>query len=169
MLWGELFPAMRRLELAGELLSGRFFEGAEGPQFLDPAAFAAFSALDAQVAETPRWVNSLDPAAAALYAVSERQALLPPRIASNRVCVLAGRVIAASTRSYRDLKIALSPDDPSLPEALSFFRAAREREAAPEGRIVVEKINGQGAARSAYANAMRGSGFEADRGRLVLW
>ncbi len=169
MLWGELFPAMRRLELAGELLAGRFFEGAEGPQFLDPAAFAAFSGMDAQVADRPLWLNSLDPAAAALYAVSERQALLPPRIAANRVCVLSGRVIAASTRSYRDLRIALSPDDPCLMEALSLFRAAREREGAPESRIVVEKINDQDAARSAYAGALRDSGFEADRGRMVLW
>ena len=43
--WGDLFPAMRRLELAGELLAGRFFEGVEGPQFLDTAAFKAFAGL----------------------------------------------------------------------------------------------------------------------------
>jgi ATP-dependent helicase Lhr and Lhr-like helicase len=168
--WGDLFPAMRRLELAGELVAGRFFEGLEGPQFLDPAALGAFAALGEGTAAGPAtWISVLDPAAAALYAPPERQALLPPRAAGNRVCVSGGRVLAASTRSYRDLELSPGPGDPALPAVLALFPRSREREASPERRIVLEKVNGEAAARSPYADALREIGFEADRGRLVLW
>jgi ATP-dependent Lhr-like helicase len=167
--WGELFPAMRRLELAGELLAGRFFEALEGPQFLDPAAFEAFQALDAPAPRGPVWVSSLDPAAAALYAAEERQALLPPRIAANRICVDGGFVVAASTRSYRDLELILSTDDPRLSAVIGLFRAVRERDARPERRVVVDRVNGEPAARSPFSESLREAGLEADRGRMVLW
>jgi ATP-dependent Lhr-like helicase len=167
--WGELFPAMRRLELAGELLAGRFFEALEGPQFLDPAAFEAFQALDAPAPRGPVWVSSLDPAAAALYAAEERQALLPPRIAANRICVDGGFVVAASTRSYRDLELILSTDDPRLSAVMGLFRAVRERDVRPERRVVVDRVNGEPAARSPFSESLREAGLEADRGRMVLW
>jgi ATP-dependent Lhr-like helicase len=167
--WGELFPAMRRLELAGELLAGRFFDGVEGPQFLDPAAFGVFSALDDIAPCGPVWVNALDPAVAALFAVSGRQALLPPRIAANRICVDGGTVVAVSTRSYRDLALTLAAGDPRLVAVLGLFRAARERDANPELRVVLEKVNADPAARSPFADTLCAAGLEADRGRMVLW
>jgi ATP-dependent helicase Lhr and Lhr-like helicase len=168
--WGELFPAMRRLELSGELLAGRFFEGLEGPQFLDPAAFAAFAGLCGEAPDpAPAWINALDPAAEALYAPVARQALLPSRLAANRVCVDSGLIVAASTRAYRDLELGLEPGDGRLPAVLSLFGEARGRDFSPERRIVVERVNGEGASRSPFADALRESGFEADRGRMVLW
>ena len=167
--WGELFPAMRRLELAGELLSGHFFEGLEGPQFLDPAALPSFSALEEGRPDSPLWINVLDPAACALYAPAERQASLPPRLAASRVCVEGGTVIAVSTRSYRDLELVLEPGDPRLASVFGLFPAARARAAMPESRIIVERVSGIPAARSPFATELRGAGFEADRGRMVLW
>jgi ATP-dependent Lhr-like helicase len=176
MRWGDLFPAMRRLELAGELLAGRFFEGVEGPQFLDPAVFSAFAALgrDIEVAAAERgygpvWINALDPAASALYAASERQTLLPPRLAANRICVDRGLVVAASTRSYRELALDLAADDQRLPAVLGLFRSARERDLRPEHRVIVDRINGEAAGHCSYSDALRAVGFEADRGRMVLW
>jgi ATP-dependent Lhr-like helicase len=169
--WAELFPAMRRLELAGELLAGRFFEGIDGPQFLDPAAFPLFLSLegDSSAKAAPTWINALDPAASALYAAAERQSLLPQRVASNRICLCSGEVLAASTRSYRELALGVAPDDPRLPSVLGLFRSAREREARPERRIVLETVNGGPAASSAFADALKLAGFEPDRGKMVLW
>jgi ATP-dependent helicase Lhr and Lhr-like helicase len=167
--WGDLFPALRRLELAGELLAGRFFEGLEGPQFLDPAAFAAYAALDVAAAPGPSWISALDPAASALYARAERPDLLPQRVAANRICVDAGRALALSSRSYRELGVALAPGDPRLPAVMGLFRSARARDARPERRIVVDTVNGSPASASPFAEALRESGFEADRGRMVLW
>ena len=172
--WGELFPAMRRLELAGELLTGRFFEGVEGPQFLDPAVLPAFRALDRVAAgeaglADPIWVNAIDPAATALYAAAPRLSILPPRIASNRICVDSGIVVAVSTRSLRDLTLAVSTDDLRLPSILGLFSSARVREAGPERRVVISRVNGELSSSSPYAEALRKAGFEADRGRMVLW
>ena len=167
--WAELFPAMRRLELAGELFSGRFFEGIEGPQFLDPAAFAAFIALGEAPAPAPAWINALDPAASSLYAAAERPSLLPQRTAASRICLDAGEILASSTRSYRELRLALAPDDSRLPAIMTLFSAARARDANPERRIVVERVNGCPAASSPFAAALKGALFEADRGKMVLW
>jgi ATP-dependent helicase Lhr and Lhr-like helicase len=167
--WGELFPAMRRLELSGELLSGRFFEGIEGPQFLDPAAFVAFLALDEDGERGPAWINALDPAARALYAVAEGRESLPPRTAANRICVDGNKVLALSTRSYRDLRVAVPPGDPRLGSILGLFRMGRERDVRPERRILLETVNGESASRSIYAEALRGARFETDRGGMALW
>jgi ATP-dependent Lhr-like helicase len=160
---------MRRLELAGELLSGRFFEGIEGPQFLDPAAFAAFLALDEEDKRGPAWINALDPAASALYAVAEGRESLPQRTAANRICVEGNEVLALSTRAYRDLSLAVPPGDPRLGSILGLFRMARDRDVRPERGIFVEKVNGAVASTSPYADALRGALFEADRGRMALW
>jgi ATP-dependent helicase Lhr and Lhr-like helicase len=172
--WAELFPAMRRLELAGELLSGRFFEGIDGPQFLDPAAFKVFLALGEASPSTaspnaPAWINALDPAASALYAAAQRPVMLPQRVAANRICLDGGDILAISTRSYRELSLAVAPEDPRLGAILGLFRGAREREVRPERRIVVEIVNGSPAAASPFAAALAEAGFEADRGRMVLW
>jgi ATP-dependent helicase Lhr and Lhr-like helicase len=167
--WGELFPAMRRLELAGELLSGRFFEGLEGPQFLDPSALPLFRSLDEAERRGLVWINALDPAASSLYAPSERQTALPSRLPANRLCVERGKVLAVSTRSYRELSLTLEPGDARLPEVFGLFAAARSRDASPERRIVLESVNGESASRSPFVPALRAVGFEEDRGRMVLW
>jgi ATP-dependent Lhr-like helicase len=172
--WGDLFPAMRRLELAGELYYGRFFEGIEGPQFLDPAAFSAYqslgdsSAIDSSSVRVS-WINALDPAANALYALAERPSLLPSRIASNRICIDRGKIVAASTRSYRALALVVEPADPRLGSILGLYAAARSRAVRPESRIVLETVNGQPASLSPFSSALLIAGFEPDRGKMVLW
>jgi ATP-dependent Lhr-like helicase len=180
--WGRLFTALRRLELAGELLSGRFFEGLEGPQFMGAAAFALFQSLGSDADRQPLWLNALDPAASAMTAAAGEEAktpsthegaplriVAPQRVAASRICFSGGRAVAASTRSYRDLAISLGADDPLLPDVLSAFTLARSRRVAPEQRIVLESVNGTPASRSPYAEALRAVGFEADRARMVLW
>jgi ATP-dependent Lhr-like helicase len=176
--WGDLFPAMRRLELTGELYYGRFFEGIEGPQFLDPAAFSAYqslgdsSAIDSSLARA-LWINALDPAANALYALaarpSARPSLLPSRIASNRICIDRGRIVAVSTRSYRALALAVEPKDRRLGSILGLYVSARSRAVRPESRIVLETVNGRPASSSSFVEALRFAGFEPDREKMVLW
>lgn len=58
--WSSLFVALRRLELSGELVSGSFFTGLDGPQFMGREALALFRGGY----KTGRiWsVNALDPA-----------------------------------------------------------------------------------------------------------
>ena len=167
--WGGVFTALRRLELSGELLSGSFFSGIEGPQFMGAAAFETWKGLGAGLG--PLWINAVDPAAAAIAEpVGEGVALpRPPRLATTRVCVSGGRAVAVSSRSFRDLALAPGPEDPLLPSILDFFRATRDSRPGAARRILLETVNGLPAARSPYAGALREAGFEADRGRMSLW
>ena len=76
---------------------------------------------------------------------------------------------AVSTRSYRELVIAVDPASDELDAILSLFPAARSRAVRPESRIVLDAVNGEPASRSAYAEALRAAGFESDRGRMTMW
>jgi len=166
-LWSALFPAIRRLELSGELVSGRFFDGIDGLQFMGRDAFELFKE---GVAEPRLWsVNACDPASPSGLAVSGLAASLPSRLPVNRMTMHGGIPVCVSRRSFRDLDIRLPPDDPLLEPALAFLAEARRRIVAPERRIVVASINGERAARSPYAERLTAMGYDADRGSLTLW
>ena len=170
--WSAIFAAMRRLELAGEVFTGLFFEGIDGPQFVDAQSLGFFNALDSGAASSAPpalWINCLDPVASAAYAPRERPELLPPRLATNRLCLFDGRVVAASRRSWRSLDIAPAPDDLACARLFARLGSLRHRPIKPESRIVVDEVNGMPAARSPYAEAMIAAGFERDRSRMVLW
>ncbi len=167
MRWSYLARAARKLELAGELSWGRFFDGVDGPQFISEAGLALFRAGGF---EERLWsVNACDPASPAGLAVGGLPADVPSRLPVNRLSMRAGRAVCASRRSWRDLDVAVPPDDPALGAALAFMLEARRRAVAPERRIVVASINGESAADSPYAGALLGMGFDSDRGALTLW
>lgn len=156
--WPRLFRALRRLEMSGEFVSGRFFDGLPGPQFADRDGLRRF--MDGGFESGTRSFNAADPAATPG---------LSPRLATTRLCVRDGAAIAVSRRSYRELELSLEPEDPALPAALAFMLEARRREISPERRIVVETVNGVPAAGSRWAGALAAIGFEADRGSMTLW
>jgi len=161
-LWPALFPAIRRLELSGELVSGRFFDGIDGLQFMGRDAFGRFR--DGLTGRLLWSVNACDPASPAGFAAN-----LPSRLPVNRMTMRGGEPVCVSRRSFRDLDIQLPPEDPLLDAALSFLAEARKRAVAPERRIAVELINGVAAARSPYAERLVAMGYDADRGSLTLW
>jgi ATP-dependent Lhr-like helicase len=167
--WSCLFSAIRRLELSGELVSGHFFDGIDGPQFLAREQLAAFR--DGAGARATWAVNACDPAApvAAVTPVASWPGPVPTRIASTRIVCFGTDVACVSRRSYRDLDIAVDPDDGRLPAILAFLGEARNREVEPVRRIILETINGRAASTSPYAPVLKLLGFESDRLRLVLW
>ncbi|HRY72510.1 MAG TPA: DEAD/DEAH box helicase [Spirochaetia bacterium] len=169
--WGALFPAMRRMELAGELLYGRFFEGLDGPQFMSPEAFELWKGLGNPAAggEGPVWLSALDPASPAGFPFQERPGLLPPRALSARLCLSGGEVVASSLRSGKELRIGPEPGDPAAAAIVSGIAPRSAGPRAARGRVVLETVNGQAAARSPYAALLAAAGFEADRGRMTLW
>ncbi|HOX48989.1 MAG TPA: hypothetical protein PLG14_07350, partial [Spirochaetales bacterium] len=169
--WGALFPAMRRMELAGELLYGRFFEGLDGPQFMSPEAFELWKGLGTLAAgdEGPLWLSALDPASPAGFPFQERPGLLPPRALSARLCLSGGEVVASSLRSGKELRIGPEPGDPAAAAIVSGIAPRSAGPRAARGRVVLETVNGQAAARSPYAALLAAAGFEADRGKMTLW
>ena len=55
--WNQVFPALRMMELAGEVISGYFFEALSGPQFADPQALRQ---LAGAAPSWTGWLSSLD-------------------------------------------------------------------------------------------------------------
>jgi ATP-dependent Lhr-like helicase len=165
--WSSLFPAIRRLELSGELVSGRFFDGMDGPQFMDRDALRLFrDGFD----EGRLWsVNAVDPASPCGVSAAGLSPRLPSRIPVNRLSSRGGEPVCVSRRSWRELDIFAEADDPRLEAAFAFMLEARRRVVSPERRIPVESINGSPAAESPYAGLFARLGFDSDRGALTLW
>jgi ATP-dependent Lhr-like helicase len=180
--WSALFPAIRRLELAGELIAGRFFDGIDGLQFMGRDAFSLF--MQGTSPGRIYSLNACDPASLAGTTIPDLSSALdtipclspeanrvsiPSRLVSNHFCALDGELACVSRRSYHELDIALQADDPRLKYALQFLLEAKRRTVHPERRIVVSRINGEAAAITPYADTLLAMGFEADRGILTLW
>jgi ATP-dependent Lhr-like helicase len=164
--WGKLLPAIRRLELAGELIAGRFFEGIDSLQFAAPDIAAELEAGDEE--KRIYWMNACDPASPAGLSARGFDPRLPPRIAANRLCFQGAELAAVSCRGGKDLNIFLQSEDPALPEALAGFTFSSRR-VKPLRRIIVETINGEPAAVSPYTVFLKNMGFMAERKRLILW
>ena len=163
--WGRLLGAMRALELAGEILAGRFFAGLGGLQFMSLEAFELFRTLEED--DEIYWMNACDPASLAGVEVEGLSRELPARTASSRLCYRGSRPAAVSLRNGRELRVFDDGGDPA--GILAFLKVPRTRRVDPERKVVVETVNGHPAAAGPYAAVLKDLGFEADRGRMVLW
>ncbi|MDR3249120.1 MAG: hypothetical protein LBT39_10095, partial [Treponema sp.] len=163
--WARLLPTIRRLELAGELVAGRFFRGINSLQFASPSIPGELEAAEAVTGIY--WMNALDPASPAGLDIEGLERRLPPRIASTRPCFRGRELIVVAGKNNGDLRVFLGPDDPDLPEALGFLKIPRPSPA--RRKISVETINGEAAPRSPYAGALKALGFLPDRDKLTRW
>jgi hypothetical protein len=158
------------MELAGELVAGRFFSGVNSLQFA-PASIEV--SLDEAGAEKGLFVvNAADPACLLgmdIEGLFPDGFSLPSRIPSSHLYFRGAELIALSERGGKGLSIRIPPDDPCLSLLAGLVSLPRLRAVRKEIKIVVETINGASASRSAYAEAFRAEGFLVDRGRLVLW
>jgi ATP-dependent Lhr-like helicase len=172
--WSGLLPAMRRMELAGELIAGRFFSGLNSLQFASPAFLTELEEAEDLVhgAEKPLyWMNAADPASPAGLELDSPalNSSLPPRSAASRLCFRGTELIAVSERGGKGLRIFAAPDDPALPEALGFLLLPRTRKVMPVNKISLQEINGAPASASLYSGILKSLGFIADRKSLLYW
>jgi len=165
--WSGLLPTMRRMELSGELVAGRFFAGINSLQFASPAI--ATELEKAESFDDIYWMNAADPASPAGLGIEGLDSNIPSRLASNRVYFRGAELIATSKKNGKDLQIFIGPDDLDIATLIELFKIPRTRKVLPENKILIEKINGTGAALGGYAGAFRASGFMPDRGRLYFW
>jgi ATP-dependent Lhr-like helicase len=165
--WSALLPAMRRMELAGELVAGRFFSGINSLQFASPRIGEELE--EAEGTGEIFWMNAADPVSLSGLPVPQGIPELPPRLPSARLCFKGSRLIAASSRSGKSLEIRIPPGDGDLAKVAEFAAFPRRRAMHPEKKILIEKINGKTAALGEYAEVFKEAGFVNDRGKLVLW
>ena len=151
--WSGLFRSLRLMELSGEVLAGYFFHGIPGPQFI---SHRAFRMLQRKMPEsTVFWINAVDPASLCGVPLEAIKGSLPKRIASSHM-VYQGKSLAMVSEGHgKTLTFHLPPDDPQLQEVLTPLRHLLTRRFRPLRRIMIERINGEGAARSPYLDALR--------------
>jgi len=176
--WSAVFPALRRLELRGELVYGRFFDGIDGPQFMSQEAFALFSrgleCCGCYAVEEPVWFNALDPVLDPLYIAQGGQQgrdgaglRLPLRVPGSRIALIRGRPVACSSAGFSRIELVPGPDSQ---EALAVFRSIGPLKSALKvSRLSVESVNSLPALGSPYLGAMEKAGFERAYRTVVLW
>ncbi len=147
--FGDVFRALRLMELAGEVVAGCFFEGVPGVQFATPAAVRALA--DDPPAEATWWVSAADPASLCGTGLEIDRRTLPSRLAGTHVVYRGMEVAMVSRRRGKELTLADPPDDPRLPEVLAVLAHLAHRDVQPVRRIAVETINDARAAESPYA------------------
>jgi len=165
--WGRLFRTLRIMEMSGEILSGNFFTGIPGLQFM---SHKAYRMLDQGLpSDQVYWLNAADPASLCGSGLEGVREQLPARLPSTHLVYHGVRLVLVSRRYGKELSIKTEADDPQLPEYLSFFKVLLGREFNPRKRISVERINGISAASSAYAAPLKAFGFEQSYDGLELW
>ena len=165
--WRLLFRSLRLMELSGEVLSGHFFEGIPGLQFISPEAFRMLQEPLPQDARF--WLSAVDPASLCGTPLAPLKASLPPRLASTHLVYEGSSLVLVSRRSGRSIDIRVEPGDPHIPQHLLLFRDLLAREFAPPAKIIVEEINGGPALGSPHAGGLQRFGFKASRTGLELW
>jgi ATP-dependent Lhr-like helicase len=175
--WGRLLPAIRRLELSGELVAGRFFQGINSLQFASPSIEKELEA--AQAEQGVYWMNAVDPASPAGLDIEGlwnpkvpgnlQVPQLPARAAVSRLCFRGSELIALSLRSGRELRVFIDAEDRDILSALAFTGVPRSGPGSSRKKIQINTVNGASAASSPYAGALKSLGFLPDRGMLILW
>jgi ATP-dependent Lhr-like helicase len=156
--WAGVFRALRLMELSGEILSGHFFEGIPGAQFI---SHEAFRFLNKPLPEDAiYWMNAADPASLCGIRNETLKGNLPSRIPSTHLVYRGRKLVLISRRNGSALKFSIPPDDPRLPEYLSFMKTLLGREFLPEKAFPVETINGKPALASEYSGTLKEFGFQ---------
>jgi ATP-dependent helicase Lhr and Lhr-like helicase len=165
--WGRLFRTLRIMELSGELLSGNFFSGIPGLQFISHEAYRRLE--KGLPDDLVYWINAADPASLCGTGLDGLKEELPSRLPSTHLVYRGATLVLISRRYGKELDFKVPPDDPRLTEYLSFFKVLLTREFNPLKRVTVEKINETAPAASPYARAMKEFGFEESYEGLELW
>jgi ATP-dependent Lhr-like helicase len=164
--WRAVFRSLRLMELSGEVLSGYFFEGMSGPQFISPEAFRMLQEPLPQ--DAVFWINATDSASLCGLGLGSLEGL-PPRVPSTYLVYHGSRLVMISKRLGKSLDILVTPEDGHLAGYFVLFKDMLSREFNPLQKISVEIINGVPALSSPYAAALRQFGFKTARNILELW
>ena len=154
---GPGFKALRLMELSGEILSGHFFEGIPGAQFISPEAFRFLN--EPQPEDSVYWLNAADPASLCGVKLEALKGQLPSRRPSTHLVYRGSKLVVISRRNGASLEFLVPPDDLHLPEYLAFLKVLLTREFSPEKNILLETINGKPALESEYAGPLKDFGF----------
>jgi ATP-dependent Lhr-like helicase len=151
--WAALFRSLRIMELSGEVLTGYFFHGIPGLQFISPGALRLL--LRSLPQDAVYWFNAADPASMCGIQLDAVRGTLPPRRPSTHLVYRGARRVMASQRHGKDLIFHVPPDEPDIARYLGPLHHLLTRPVAPFRSVTVETVNGQPAANSPYLELLR--------------
>ena len=144
--WAAVFPALRVMELSGEVVAGLFFEELSGPQFALLQAVRQLERLDA--AGATFWINAVDPASPCGLGLAQPH--LPQRRLGNHLGWFEGQLAVVSENYGQRLTIHLPPDAPGLDALLPNLAAlCRARKG-----LATRSVNGKPVGASPYLPAL---------------
>jgi ATP-dependent Lhr-like helicase len=167
--WSAVFRTLRLMELSGEVLTGYFFRGVPGPQFISHEAFRILQ--EGMEEHRIYWISATDPASlCGLDLAPLKDARLPRRVMGTHLVYRGTTLLLVSRQNGKKLTFRVPPDDPQVEDCLEFLRVLLTRQFKPLRRITLETINGEAPARSPYLNALR-TRFDVstDHTRAVLY
>ena len=144
--WSAVFPALRLMELSGEVVAGLFFEEMSGPQFALPEAVRRLERLTKS--HGTFWISAHDPVAPCGLGLALPD--LPHRRAGNHLGYFEGNLVLVSENFARRLTIRLDPDHPGLDSLLPNLAVLCRR----RKRLTPETINDEPARNSPYLSAL---------------
>lgn len=150
--WSRVFRALRMLELAGEVVAGRFFEGVPGLQFMAHGALRELQ--EGQAEDLVWWMNATDPASPTGLGLEQLKATLPRRVPTNHVVYHGRRLVVVSERRGNRLRIEVSADHPRLVDYFGFLKNLLGRPVKPLKAVTIETINDAPAASSPYREVL---------------
>ena len=151
--WAAVFRALRIMELSGEVISGIFFHGIPGPQFVSQKAFRRLQKKLPE--EAIYWINATDPVSLCGVQMDCLRGALPPRVQSTHLVYKGKDLKVVSKRNGKDLVFLVPTDDPNLPKYFTSLHHLLTRKFQPLKRIAIETINDEKATESPYIPALR--------------
>ena len=151
--WRNVFRALRLMELSGEIVSGYFFKGIPGPQFMTRSKVHLLHRFLPQ--NKVFWINAQDPASMCGLPLPELKQTLPSRLPGNHLVYAGSRLVLTSIGYGRELIFKVDAGDADIPSYLGVFRHLLSRQFRPLKQITIRTINGEDASRSPYLDALR--------------
>jgi ATP-dependent Lhr-like helicase len=165
--WHNVFGALRRMELAGEVFAGNFIDGLPDLQFATPEFVAN---LKNNVEETEVfWINATDPASLCGIDLPGIKGELPRRVPGTTIVYRGHALAVVSERGVGSIRVLVSPDDDELGACFSFIDTMLASRSTRR-KLKVKEINGEAAARSPYQKILE-TRFDIERGvnDLMIW
>ncbi|MBK1876840.1 DEAD/DEAH box helicase [Pelagicoccus mobilis] len=148
--WKAVFRALRLLELSGEIVGGRFFDGVDGLQF---ASKAALRKLRGRLPDRSIfWMSATDPASLCGLDVELVKGRLPKRLASSRLVYRGTELVCESQRGGKSLVFHVGADDEDLPQIVCELGKAIGLERSSQ--LKLETINGEDARGNLYLESL---------------
>ncbi|MBC2605887.1 DEAD/DEAH box helicase [Pelagicoccus albus] len=149
--WKDVFKALRLLELGGEVVGGRFFEGIPGLQF---ASHEALRRLNKTLPESAiYWLGATDPASLCGIGLENLKGALPRRQVGNRLVYRGRELVAEARRGGKDLEFKVDCSDPDLIRIVDTLGSSLDLQKSLRS-IRIETINGKDARQSDYLESL---------------